>query len=277
MGAETKKQAAVKLAAITNRIGYPDKWRDYSKLEIVQGDALGNSLRANEFEFQRQLNKIGKPVDKSDWPYPPSTVNASYNPLQNNITFPAGILQPPFYDNKADDAMNFGGIGAVIGHELTHGFDDQGSQFDATGNLRDWWTADDKKNFEERTGCINDQYAGYTAVDDVKLNGKLTLGENTADNGGLRIAYMALLNTLAGKEPAPVDGITYQQRFFLGFANVWCSHRTDALSRMLATIDPHSPGRWRLNGTLSNMPEFREAFHCKPDAAMVRQNACRVW
>ena len=277
MGAETKKQAAVKLAAITNRIGYPDKWRDYSKLEIVQGDALGNSLRANEFEFQRQVNKIGKPVDKSDWPYPPSTVNASYNPLQNNITFPAGILQPPFYDNKADDAMNFGGIGAVIGHELTHGFDDQGSQFDATGNLRDWWTADDKKNFEERTGCINDQYAGYTAVDDVKLNGKLTLGENTADNGGLRIAYMALLNTLAGKEPAPVDGITYQQRFFLGFANVWCSHRTDALSRMLATIDPHSPGRWRLNGTLSNMPEFREAFHCKPDAAMVRQNACRVW
>ena len=277
MGAETKKQAAVKLAAITNRIGYPDKWRDYSKLEIAQGDALGNSLRANEFEFQRQLNKIGKPVDKSDWPYPPSTVNASYNPLQNNITFPAGILQPPFYDNKADDAMNFGGIGAVIGHELTHGFDDQGSQFDATGNLRDWWTADDKKNFEERTGCIKDQYAGYTAVDDVKLNGKLTLGENTADNGGLRIAYMALLNTLAGKEPAPVDGITYKQRFFLGFANVWCSHRTDALSRMLATIDPHSPGRWRLNGTLSNMPEFREAFQCKPDAAMVRQNACRVW
>ena len=197
------------------------------------------------------MNKIGKPVDKSDWPYPPSTVNASYNPLQNDITFPAGILQPPFYDNKADDAMNFGGIGAVIGHELTHGFDDQGSQFDATGNLRDWWTADDKKNFRRAHRCIKDQYAGYTAVDDVKLNGKLTLGENTADNGGLRIAYMALLNTLAGKEPAPVDGITYQQRFFLGFANVWCSHRTDALSRMLATIDPHSPGRWRLNGTLS--------------------------
>src|SRR4030095_9639577 len=170
-----------------------------------------------------------------------------------------------------------GGIGAVIGHELTHGFDDQGSQFDATGNLRDWWTADDKKNFEERTGCIRDQYAGYIAVDDIKLNGKLTLGENTADNGGMRIAYMALLNTLAGKEPAPVDGFTYQQRFFLGAANLWCGHRTDALSRMLATIDPHSPGKWRVNGTLSNMPEFREAFQCKPNAAMVRQNACRVW
>lgn len=277
MGPETKKQAAVKLAAITNRIGYPDKWRDYTKLEIVSGDALGNSFRANEFDFQRRLNKIGKPVDKSDWPYPPSTVNASYNPLQNNITFPAGILQPPFYDNKADDAMNFGGIGAVIGHELTHGFDDQGSQFDATGNMADWWKADDKKNFEERTGCIRDQYAGYTAVDDVKLNGKLTLGENTADNGGLRIAYMALLNTLGGKEPPPTDDLTYKQRFFLGFANVWCGQRTDALSRMLAGIDPHSPGRWRVNGTLSNMPEFRDAFQCKPDAAMVRQNACRVW
>lgn len=277
MGNDTKKQARVKLAAITNRIGYPDKWRDYSALEIVSGDALGNSLRANEFEFQRQLNKIGKPVNKNDWPYPPSTVNASYNPLQNNITFPAAILQPPFFDNKADDAMNFGAIGAAIGHELTHGFDDEGSQFDAAGNMRDWWTADDKKKFEERTACIADQYSGYTAVDDVKLNGKLTLGENTADNGGLRIAYMGLVDTIASKEPAPIDGMTYQQRFFLGFANVWCGQRTDAFTRMLATIDPHSPGRWRVNGTVSNMPEFRDAFHCKPGAAMVRQNSCRVW
>jgi len=277
MGADTKKQAHLKLEAIANRIGYPDKWRDYSNLKIVRGDGLGNSQRANEFDFQRQLNKIGKPVDKNDWPYPPSTVNASYNPQLNNITFPAGILQPPFYDNKADDAMNFGGIGAVIGHELTHGFDDQGSQFDAKGNLSDWWTADDKKEFTSRTQCIADQYSGYTAVEDVKLNGKLTLGENTADNGGLRIAYMALLATFAGREPAPVDGLTANQRFFLGWANVWCQNRTDAVSRMLANVDPHSPPKWRVNGTVSNMPEFREAYHCKADAPMVRDNACHVW
>jgi putative endopeptidase len=277
MGEDTKKQALVKLAAITNRIGYPDKWRDYSKLEIIRGDALGNSQRSNQYDLARRLNKIGKPLDKRDWPYPPMTINASYNPLQNNITFPAGILQPPFYDNKADDAMNYGGIGAVIGHELTHGFDDEGSQFDADGNLRDWWTADDKKKFEERTSCIKDQYGSFTAVDDLKLNGKLTLGENTADNGGMRIAYMALMSALAGKEPPPIDGLTAQQRFFLGWANVWCQNRTDAIARMLVTIDPHSPGKYRVNGTVSNMPEFREAYHCKADAPMVNQNACRVW
>jgi endothelin-converting enzyme/putative endopeptidase len=277
MGEETKKQALVKLAAITNRIGYTDKWRDYSKLEIRRGDALGNSQRSNQNDLQRRLNKIGTPLDKRDWPYPPMTVNASYNPLQNNITFPAGILQPPFYDNNADDAMNFGGIGAVIGHELTHGFDDQGSQFDAEGNLRDWWTADDKKKFEERTSCVKDQYGSFVAVDDLKLNGKLTLGENTADNGGLRIAYMALVSKLAGKESTPIDGLTAQQRFFLGWANVWCQNRTDAIARMLVAIDPHSPGKNRVNGTVSNMPEFREAYHCKTDAPMVNQNACRVW
>lgn len=277
MGPQTKQRARVKLAAIANRIGYPDRWRDYSSLKITRGDALSNSWQANEFEFQRQLNKIGKPVDKNDWPYPPSTVNASYNPQQNNITFPAGILQPPFYDKQADDATNFGGIGAVIGHELTHGFDDQGSQFDAQGNLADWWTAQDKKEFEQRTQCVADQYSSYTAVDDLKLNGKLTLGENVADKGGMRIAYMALLSTLAGKEPAPVDGLTAQQRFFLGWANVWCENRTDELARMLVTVDPHSPSRWRVNAVTSNMPEFREAFHCKADAPMVRQNACGVW
>src|SRR2546429_2370913 len=214
MSPENKKQALVKLAAISNRIGYPDKWRDYSSLKIARGDALGNSLRANEFEFQRQLNKIGKPVEKNDWPYPPSTINASYNPLQNNITFPAGILQPPFYDNQADDAMNFGGIGAVIGHELTHGFDDQGSKFDANGNLRNWWGDQDHKDFDQRTSCVADEYSGYTAVDDLKVNGRLTLGENTADNGGMRIALMALMNSLAGKESPPIDGLTTQQRFF---------------------------------------------------------------
>ena len=277
MGADTKAQAVVKLQAITNRIGYPNKWRDYSTLQIVRGDALGNSRRANQCDVQRRLNKIGKALDKGDWPYPPMTVNASYNANQNNITFPAGILQPPFFDNTADDAMNFGAIGAAIGHELTHGFDDEGSQFDADGNLRDWWTAEDKKKFEERASCLKDQYGSFVAVDDLKLNGKLTLGENTADNGGLRIAYMALLSTLAGKEPAPVDGLSAEQRFFLGFANVWCGSRTDSLTRMLVTIDPHSPGRFRLNGTLSNMPEFREAYHCAATAPMVNQNACRVW
>jgi putative endopeptidase len=277
MGADTKAQALVKLKAITNRIGYPDKWRDYSALQIVRGDAIGNSQRSNQHDLQRRLNKIGKPLDKRDWPYPPMTVNASYNPLENNITFPAGILQPPFYDNQADDAMNFGGIGAVIGHELTHGFDDQGSQFDADGNLRDWWTASDKKQFEERTSCIKDQYGSFVAVDDLKLNGKLTLGENTADNGGMRIAYIALLNTFAGKEPAPIDGLTAEQRFFLGWANVWCQNRTDAISRMMVTIDPHSPSKYRVNGTVSNMPEFREAYHCAATAPMVNQNACRVW
>ena len=277
MGDETKKQARVKLAAITNRIGYPDKWRDYSTLNIVRGDAFGNSQRSNQHDLQRRLNKIGKALDKRDWPYPPMTVNASYNPNQNNITFPAGILQPPFYDNQADDAMNFGGIGAVIGHELTHGFDDEGSQFDAEGNYRDWWTADDKKKFEERTNCIKDQYGSFVAVDDLKLNGKLTLGENTADNGGMRIAYMALLSALTGKEPAPIDGLTAKQRFFLGWANVWCQNRTDAIARMLVAIDPHSPGKYRVNGTVSNMPEFREAYHCKADAPMVNQKACRVW
>jgi len=277
MGDETKKQALVKLAAITNRIGYPDKWRDYSSLEIVRGDALGNSQRSNRFDFQRRMDKIGKPLDKRNWPYPPMTVNASYSPNENNVTFPAAILQPPFFDNQADDAMNFGAIGAGIGHELTHGFDDEGSQFDAEGNLRDWWTADDKKKFEERTSCIRDEYGSFVAVDDVKMNGQLTLGENTADNGGLRIAYMALMNTLAGKDPAPIDGFTTQQRYFLGWANVWCQNQTDALKRMLAGIDPHSQGKYRVNGTVKNMPEFREAFHCAANAAMVNQNACRVW
>lgn len=277
MGDDTKKQAAEKLKAITNRIAYPDKWRDYSSLKIVRGDALGNSLRGKTFAVQHDLDKVGKPLDKGDWPYPPTTVNASYNPQQNNITFPAGILQPPFFDNQADDAMNFGAIGAAIGHELTHGFDDEGAKFDPNGNLQNWWTDKDKEEFEKRTGCIKDQYGDYNALPDVKLNGKLTLGENTADNGGLRIAYMALLNMLAGKEPEPIDGLTAKQRFFLGFANVWCQNRTDQIARYLANIDPHSPGKWRVNGTVSNMPEFREAYRCKADAAMVRQNACRVW
>ncbi len=273
----TKNRALEKLAAITNRIGYPDKWRDYTKFKVVRGDAFGNSQRANVFEFAREMRKVGQPVDKGEWPYPPPTVNASYNPLQNNITFPAGILQPPFYDKLADDAMNFGGIGAVVGHELTHGFDDQGRQFDLDGNLNDWWKPADAEEFKKRTKCVVDEYSGFTAVDDLKVNGELTLGENVADNGGMRVAYMALLQTLAGKDPAPIDGLTAQQRFFLGWANVWCQNRTDAVSRLAAQTDPHSPGKFRVNGTVSNMPEFQEAFHCKADAPMVRKDACRVW
>ena len=277
MSDATKEHALKKLKAITNRIGYPDKWRDYTKYNVVRGDAFGNSQRAATFEFARELKKIGQSVDKGEWPYPPSTVNASYNPLQNNITFPAGILQPPFYDNDADDAMNFGGIGAVVGHELTHGFDDRGRQFDLDGNLTDWWKPADADEFKTRAKCVVDEYSGFTAVDDVKVNGELTLGENVADNGGLRVAYMALLAALAGKDPAPIDGLTAQQRFFLGWANVWCQNRTDAVTRLAAQTDPHSPGKYRVNGTVSNLPEFKEAFHCKGDAPMVRQNSCRVW
>lgn len=276
MTEETKKQAMVKLQAITNKIGYPDKWRDYSKLNIVRGEALGNSLRANEFESKRRQAKIGKPVDKTEWLMTPPTVNAYYNPLENNINFPAGILQPPFFDRSVDDSVNYGGIGAVIGHELTHGFDDEGRQFDAEGNLRDWWTAQDAKAFEERASCIVDQYGSYTAVDDVKLNGKLTLGENTADNGGLRIALMALQNS-GGLKGEAKDGFTPEQRFFLGWAQVWCTNASPESLRLRAQTDPHSPGKYRVNGTVSNMPEFQKAFSCKPGSAMVSQKACRVW
>jgi endothelin-converting enzyme/putative endopeptidase len=208
MTPETKKQALAKLEKIANKIGYPEKWRDYSKLEIVRGDALGNSQRANVFEFNRQLTKIGKPVDKQEWFMSPPTVNAYYDPQQNNVNFPAGILQPPFFDKRLDDAVNFGGIGAVIGHEMSHGFDDEGRQFDANGNLNDWWTSQDAKAFDERAACLVNQYGNFVAVDDVKLNGKLTLGENTADNGGLRIALMALENTLKGKDEKLVEGYT---------------------------------------------------------------------
>ncbi len=277
MTPETKKQAHVKLSAITNKIGYPEKWRDYSALKITRDDALGNFVRARAFEYRRQLAKIGKPVDPTEWFMSPPTVNAYYDPQNNSINFPAGILQPPFYDNNMDDAVNFGGIGAVIGHELTHGFDDQGRQFDPKGNMRDWWTEQDGKEFEKRADCFVKQYEQYTAVGDVKLNGKLTLGENIADNGGLRIAYMALLQTLAGKKTEKIDGFTPEQRIFLGWAQVWCQNRTEQAARMRALLDPHSSGQWRVNGVMVNMPEFRSAFGCKVDQPMVRENACRVW
>ena len=277
----TKTQALGKLHAIANKIGYPDRWRDYSSLRIARGDALGNELRAEEFEVRRDLAKIGETLDRSEWSMSPPTVNAYYSSLQNNINFPAGILQPPFYDNAMDDAVNFGGIGAVIGHELTHGFDDQGRKFAANGDLSDWWTAEDAKEFEKRAGCIADEYSGFTVAGDVHLNGKLTLGENTADNGGVRIAYMALLQTLAdaAKKPGPglIDGFTPEQRFFLGFGQVWCQNETEESARLRANVDPHSPGRYRVNGVVANMPEFQQAFGCKAGDAMVRENACRVW
>jgi putative endopeptidase len=278
MTAETKKAARVKLQAVANKIGYPDRWRDYSSLRVVPGDAYGNSQRANAFEYRRQMAKVGKPVDKTEWLMTPPTVNAYYNPQENNINFPAGILQPPFFIKAADDAVNFGAAAAVVGHELTHGFDDQGRRFDADGNLRDWWTAADGKSFEDRALCIDKQYSGYTAVADVKLNGKLTLGENVADNGGLRLAWMALQELMKTKTlPEKVDGLTTQQRFFVGWAQMWCENRTEEVARLHAKINPHSPGRYRTNGVVSNMPEFATAFSCQGGAPMVSQPVCRVW
>jgi len=281
MSDETKKQAHEKLSAIRNKIGYPDKWRDYSSVAIVRGDLLGNFLRANEFEAKRDVNKIGKPPDRNEWGMTPPTVNAYYSPPRNEIVFPAGILQPPFFDKEADDATNFGSIGVVIGHELTHGFDDQGRKYDPQGNLRDWWTAEDGKKFEERASCVANEYSGFTAIDDLKLNGRLTLGENTADNGGARIALAALHHYMAdnkgGKASQTIDGFTPEQRFYLGYARIWCELRRPELSRAMVTTNPHSPGKWRVDGVVQNSTDFEHAFSCKAGDAMVSQNACRVW
>jgi endothelin-converting enzyme/putative endopeptidase len=281
MSDDTKKQAKVKLEAIGNKIGYPDVWRDYSSLKIVRGDMVGNFLRANEFEAHRQIAKIDKPLDRKEWGMTPPTVNAYYSPPRNEIVFPAGILQPPFFDKTMDDAVNFGGIGVVIGHELTHGFDDQGRKYDPQGNLRDWWTAEDGKEFEKRVSCIADEYSSFVAVDDLKLNGRLTLGENTADNGGARISLMALRKVIAqdstGKAAEKIDGYTPEQRFFLGFGRVWCQKQRAEEARRRVTIDPHSPGKYRIDGVVQNMPEFQHAWGCKAGQPMVSENACRVW
>jgi len=277
MSPQTKQQAIEKLHAIANKIGNKAHWLDYANVKVSRDDAFGNSERASEFELARQLNKIGKPVDKTDWAMSQPTVNAYYDPQENDINFPAGILQAPFYDNKADDAVNYGAIGAVIGHELTHGFDDQGRQYDAKGNLRDWWTAADAKAFDALADCIVKQYGEFTASGDVKLNGKLTLGENTADNGGLRIAYMALMDSYAGRQPVPIDGFTSDQRFFLGWAQVWCENHTDEIARQQALTNPHSLSQFRVNGVVSNMPEFRKAFGCKEGQPMAPARMCKVW
>jgi len=280
----TRKQALVKLEAIRNKIGYPDVWRDYRTVTIARDDLAGNVTRARAFEVARRLGEIGKPVDRGEWLMTPPTVNAYYDAQMNDINFPAGILQPPYYDNGAGDPANFGGIGSVIGHELTHGFDDQGRKFDPRGNLRDWWTEKDAAEFEKRAACLADEYSAFVAVGDVKLNGRLTLGENTADNGGLRVALMALEDTLAGAPsnpagaPAPAGGrFTPQQEFFIANAQAWCSNYTDEAARLRAQTNPHSLAKYRVNGVVSNMPEFQKAFSCPADAPMVRKDACRVW
>jgi endothelin-converting enzyme/putative endopeptidase len=279
MSPTTRKAATAKLEKIEDKIGYPDHWRDYSSLKIVRGDALANAYRSGEFELHRQLSKIGRPVDRGEWSVSPSVPDAYYDPQLNAITFPAAILQPPLFDPQSDDAANFGAIGAIIGHELTHGFDDQGRKFDGAGNLHDWWTAEDGKEFDKREQCIVDEYSGFEATEGVKLNGNLTLGENTADNGGLRIAFMALESTLSGEEHLQTDpdGYTPEQRFFMAYGESWCSNATPQYLRMLAQSNPHSTPQARANGVVSNMPEFQKAFGCKKGQPMVREDACRVW
>jgi endothelin-converting enzyme/putative endopeptidase len=281
MSADTKKQAKAKLIAIRNKIGYPDEYRDYSSITIKADDLLGNVQRADTFESKREIAKIDKPLDRKEWGMTPPTVNAYYSGSFNEIVFPAGILQPPFFDKNMDDAVNFGGIGLVIGHELTHGFDDQGRKFDPKGNLRDWWTEQDGKEFEKRVSCVADEYSSFVAVDDLHLNGRLTLGENTADNGGARIALAALERMIAedktGKEGQKIDGYTPEQRFFLGFGRVWCEKRRPEYLRSQVTTNPHSPGKYRVDGVVQNMPEFQKAWGCKAGQPMVAENACHVW
>lgn len=277
MSETTRQQALVKLHAYAEKIGYPDKWRDYSTLHIRPGSFLNNVIAVREYERRRDLNMIGKPLDRTQWGMTPSTVNAYYNPQMNEIVFPAGILQPPFFSATADDAVNYGGMGSVIGHEMGHGFDDQGAQYDPQGNLKNWWTADDLAKFKQRTQLITDQFNGYTVLDSVHVNGRLTLGENAADLGGLSVAYAALQKALAGKPRPPlIDGFTPEQRFFLAWAQIWRSNTTPETSRLLVNTDPHSPGRWRTNGPLSNMPEFAQAYGCKPGDPMVRADSVRA-
>ncbi len=280
MSEATKKQALVKLKAIVNKIGYPDKWRSYAGLDIDRGAYVLNVMRADEFEFNRQINKIGKPVDRTEWGMTPPTVNAYYNPSMNEIVFPAGILQPPFFNPNADNAVNYGGMGAVIGHEMTHGFDDQGSQFDAKGNLKNWWTKSDAANFKKKADVLVKQFDGYTVLDSLHINGKLTEGENIADLGGVSIAFDAFENTLKDKpRPAKIDGFTPEQRFFLAWAQMWRENDRPQALRQRLIVDPHSPNMFRANGPLSDFPPFYEAFGCKPGDPMYRPDSVRakIW
>jgi putative endopeptidase len=278
MSPATKQAALGKLEAFNVKIGYPDKWRDYSKLIVTRTSYESNLRNAAKFENARELSKIGKPVDRNEWDMTPPTVNAYYNPTMNEIVFPAGILQPPFYDPKADDAINYGGMGAVIGHEISHGFDDQGSKFDPQGNLRNWWTDEDRKNFDERATCVEKQFDGYEVEPGLHQNGKLVLGESIGDLGGITIAYAAYEKSLEGKpRPKDLDGFTPEQRFFLGWAQVWGSNQRPEAARLQANTNPHPLSRFRGNGPLSNMPAFAEAFHCQKGDAMVREQSCKIW
>ncbi len=277
MSPATKAKALEKLHSIVNKIGYPDKWRDYSAVGIDRADFAGNVERATVFESKRQLAKIGKPLDRGEWGMTPPTVNAYYDAQMNDINFPAGVLQPPLYDSKMDDAPNYGNTGGTIGHELTHGFDDEGRQFDAKGNLKDWWTAEDAKNFTSRAQCVVDQYANYTVVDDIKINSQLTEGEDVADLGGLILAWMAWKDQTKDQRLVPGDGLTPEQRFFVGYAQWACENQRPENLRVSAITDPHSPGKYRVNGLVVNMPEFQQAFSCKAGQPMVKENRCRVW
>jgi putative endopeptidase len=279
MSEPTRKQAIVKLDAFLNKIGYPDKWRDYSALQVDRSSYLGNRFRAGTFGKHRDLNKIGKPVDKTEWGMSPPTVNAYYNPQINEIVFPAGILQPPFFDAEADDAFNYGGMGSVIGHEMTHGFDDEGSQFDSTGNLANWWSDADKKEFTARAECVIDQFNHLEVEQGLFENGKLVAGESIADLGGLVVAYAAFQKAMEGKPRVTIDGFTPEQRFFLGYARGWATNMRPELKRLLVTLDPHPLAKFRVNGPLANMPQFAEAFQCKTSDAMVREEAkrCVIW
>jgi putative endopeptidase len=279
MSPETKKQALTKLAGIRNKIGYPDKWRDYSSVVIARDDFAGDVERARQFEARRDINKVGQAVDHGEWYISPPTVDAYYSAQMNDINFPAGVLQPPLYDAKLDDAPNYGDTGGTIGHELTHGFDDEGSQFDAKGNLKNWWTKEDREKFDARTQCVQDQYAQYVVVDDVHINSKLTLGEDVADLGGEILAYIAWEGAEAGKQLEPIDGLTPDQRFFVGFAQWACANERPEELRMRAVTDPHSPPKDRINGVVVNMPEFSQAFSCKAGEPMVKppDKVCKVW
>ena len=277
MSPETKQEALRKLHAIRNKIGYPDTWRDYSKLEVKPNDYFGNAERAYQFEDARRWAKLGKPVDKNEWGMTPPTVNAYFNPRMNDINFPAGVLQPPLYDPKLDDAPNYGNTGATIGHELTHAFDDEGRQFDSKGNLRDWWTAADAKGFEDRINCIRDQYAEYVIVDDIHINSKLTSGEDVADVGGTLLAYIAWKKQTEGQKLSDADGFTPDQRFFVGMAQWACENERPENLRVSAVTNPHSPGFARVNGVVSNMPDFQKAFSCKAGQPMVHVPTCKVW
>ncbi|WP_374515325.1 M13 family metallopeptidase [Niveibacterium sp.] len=277
MSPETKARAQEKLRGIVNKIGYPERWRNYDAFVVAREDHAGNVVRGSRFEAQRQLAKIGKPLDRGEWDMTPSTVNAYYNPQMNDINFPAGVLQPPLFDPKLDDAPNYGNTGGTIGHELIHAFDDEGRKFDAQGRLRDWWTKRDAKAFESRAQCVVDQYGKYVVIDDIKINSRLTLGEDIADLGGMILAWSAWKAETANKTLEARDGLTPEQRFFVGFAQWTCGEVRPEEQRIHAMTDPHSPGKYRINGVAVNLPEFQQAFACKPGQAMVKEKRCRVW